>query len=396
MVCLLAASHPGLVAAAPALWSMGKPCSIDSYITGCLEIHPDPALLRPGGPEDIDMTVPGGRVVHLHRISVDSPADSARSLIWQGRVHGDAWSNATFAVSGHAFVGYITTSPGSAFRVKRGPGGDLQVQVLGNTARIDVLRDDRYACTIPPPGKAIECDAAAAYDVDVLILVTPGAEQDLRSGDELRAWISLAASRTNQSLAQSGVRHRIRIVGIERLPRYTRITSTQQHMEDLESQAKGFEDLPRLRVMTGADLTIMLVSAAGPALSCPLPAESLGSRVASDHGIAVVPVSLLATEDIFTHEIGHLLGAGHAHTPGVRIESRGWFEQGDTQHPAWRTLMVRDSCHNCPSILYWSTPALPAPGAESRLGIAGKADNASTLNATGCTVSKARDRPLQP
>lgn len=396
MVFVLAASHPGLVAAAPALWSTGKPCGIDSYITGCLEIRPDPALLRPGGPEDIDMTVPGGRVVHLHRIDVDSPADSARGLIWQGRVHGDAWSNATFAVSGHAFVGYVTTSSGPAFRVKRDPDGDLQVQALANTARMDNLGDDRYACTVPPPGKAIECDATAAYDIDVLVLVTPGAEQDLQSGDELRAWISLAASRTNKSLAQSGVRHRIRIVGIERLPRYTKITSTQQHMENLESQAKGFEDLPRLRAMTGADLTIMLVSAAGPALSCPLPAESLGSQAAADHGIAVVPVSLLAMEDVFTHEIGHLLGAGHARIPGVRIESRGWFQQGDTHIPAWRTLMVRDGCHGCPSILYWSTPALPAPGPDSRLGVAGKADNASTINATGCTVSKARDRALQP
>lgn len=382
------------VAAASSLWVTGQPCDPGVYVADCLKVEARPALLNEGGPSELDLAFAHGKVLRVTRMDSARPPGLPGYLLWEGRVRDDPFSNVTFARAGSALVGYVSTSTGPAYRVRRGPGDSLQAETLDGAALMGLQVNDQHACAMPAAGQPVHCDVTGAYPIDVLLLITPDAEREAGSRDELSALIMLEVGRTNQSFSQSNIRHRLRIAGIKGMPGYATTTSVARHLENLENPANGLESVPDMRRQTGADLTIMLVSAADPPLSCELPRETVGNRRFADHANSVVPVSLLAVADLFAHEVGHLLGAGHALSGGIRDDSHGMSYKDKRGTTAWKTLMVRDGgCSDCPGILYWSTPTVRAPGRTGTLGIAGKYDNAATINATGCTVSKFRETP---
>ncbi len=345
--------------------------------------------------ERVRLILPGegtqGRVVRARRLPDDQRTDT-----WEGRIEGDEFSNLTISILGTAVAGEITTSTGDYYRVT-GFADSAQLEQLSPFLSIDLLESesgpDKDACPLDPAPTGITCADTSDSLVDVLIVYTSQAIDRAGGSEPLLASLLVAERRTNRSFIQSGARSRIRVVRREFI-NYTESGSANEDLKRVASGSDGLEVVHELRHSTHADLVVLVVGGDDyRPTACPFPGSSLNKTAFATAAYAVVPVKSLLAFDLFTHELGHLFGAGHrSDGSGAFLESHAYQPGSQPGCGFWKSIMYRDGCNECGAILYWSNTKIKDCDG-SPMGVLGKADNAHTIDTTSCTIATFGDQP---
>lgn len=227
--------------------------------------------------------------------------------------------------------------------------------------------------------------------VDVLVVYTPAARGRAGGVEAIQSLIDLWVAETNTAYADSGVRHRIRLVDRYELVGYDE-EDAGDHLERLRNPDDGYlDEVHDRRDEVGADLVHLLLSDhrdyCGAALD-----------VGSVFAVTVLGCGALT----FAHELGHNMGLHHDRFQDA-VSGRG----GRAAHPAYGyvhlapperypgfyTIMSYSRRCNvervpCTSLMSFSNPRLLHAGVPGGIpygegsGFDGAADSAAVLDVT--------------
>ena len=244
------------------------------------------------------------------------------------------------------------------------------------------------------------CDEpATAVTVDVAVVYTPAARDALGGAAAVAALVDMRIAETNQALAASGVRHRLRVVERSEVA-YNETGDAVVDVVRLTRPSDGhLDEVHALRNRVGADLVSLMVGASD---SC---------EIAGGLAFAVTRQGCG-----FSHSLGHLLGLRHdrydvhgeargAAHPGYGYVNQSGLTAGAAPARRWRTVMAEPSqCSAanvvCPTVLRFSNPRqthngdpVGVPYGAGGLGLDGPADAAAVLEVTAPAVARLRDPP---
>jgi hypothetical protein len=400
----LAASFLGLSAAAqevpaplPPLWvgAAGDCGRIDTaaFVSRCWPVTVDGRFLAddaittwlvPNGPDG-----PSG----THVTGARERMATAPNRIWRGSLKGDPYGTAVFVRGPKTVVGRVTHSDGRVYRL-RSLDGRTVLEQINVTAIPDGLppRDVTPSADRAVAPRLSSC-AGSPEAIRVFIALTDQAVAALGAG-EFQQWVDLFVSDTNHALAVSGAKASIVLANVA--------TTKYSEMDlgvDIAALAKGDGELWHIREarrMAGADLLLLLTEyheKSGPTgqannywLTPPAEFAPLALAVVTAHG-----ASAWFT---FTHELGHLFGAGHDRPPGSKqclgayCSSHGHVQpKACDPHGPWMTVMAnKGSCENCARRLGWSHPGDDQYG--DPFGNVESENNAGTITETAPTIAQ--------
>ncbi len=371
----------------------------------CRQVTVNAKLVYPEPAEHLELELPGpgGRETD-HIVVADRISEGPGKQTWQGRVRGDDFSNVTFSREGKAVVGVITTSDGTIYRLRNYAGIYRIIERLTATSRatrpeadaqpVAAGCDRREKAPRPVACPDVGRPLPESSVVDVLVVYTSAASSWASGEDEILAWIRTAEGRTNQSFAQSGVIHRIKVVSHGLVEKYSedKLTGTKKDLENLIAGVPGLDKVAEFPDAGHADVRLLLVSnPESPGYACQMGSHDRKTTAFADAAYGVVAMQWLSSDDDFTHEIGHILGAGHPDDAegGASGFGRGYSLPAEGSCPAWKSLMVRSGSGDAAPILYWSSPE-KKDCADRPMGKRGSADNVTTLNFAVCTVASFR------
>ena len=236
--------------------------------------------------------------------------------------------------------------------------------------------------------------------IDVLVIYTAAARSAAGGVTAIQNIITSAKDVTNASYSNSGVTHRINLVGMSETA-YVESGDMGLDLSRLREPADGFMDnIHTLREQYKADLVNLIVES-GQYCGIAYQMQTVDTSFAS-WAFSVVARSCAVGNLSFAHELGHTMGARHDWYVDNGIQPYT-YSHGHINFPArWRTIMsynnyCSDQGFNCTRIPYWSNPGITYAGAP--LGISEftctgsvgcDADNARTLNNTAYTVANFR------
>ena len=248
------------------------------------------------------------------------------------------------------------------------------------------------------------CETGADVTIDVAVVYTPAAREAAGGAAGIAAVIDLMAAGTNQAYADSGVRHRLRLVARSEVA-YAETGVSLVDLNRLADPSDGHLDgVHALRDRVGADLVHLIVDE-----------SDVGGRAFILGAFGLTRQS--AGGRTLAHELGHNLGLlhdryrVHHHERGVRLHpAYGYVNQpalavGASPSRRWRTIMAyphqcNDAYARCALPLRFSNarqtyngdPMGVAHGAGAS-GVSGPADAAAVLDVTAPAAARWRDRP---
>ena len=241
-------------------------------------------------------------------------------------------------------------------------------------------------------------ETTTAATIDMAVVYTRAARDALGGAAALVALVDLGIAETNQALAASGVRHRLRLVERSEVAYDETGDSFVDVVRLLRGSDGHLDEVHALRDRVGADIVSLMV----------------GESDHCDRG--AVTFSLTRQGCGFTHVLGHHLGLFHdrydvhGEGRGAAHPAYGYVNQpglaaGAARGRRWRTIMSEPSqCSDagtvCPRVLRFSNARqsyngdpLGVPYGAGGLGVGGPADAAAVLEMTGPAVAGLRDRP---
>jgi hypothetical protein len=340
---------------------------------------------------------------------LDFEAESTRTetsadgtaLLWHGHGSGPAEAEIVLSVVDGLVSGSISTTAGEFYQIR--PAGDgihtiEQVEYWGAPPIDDGIPVE------PPKGQAPmaamslpAAEAAANSTIDVMVAYTPAARQKAGSEAAIRSRIALAVAEANQSYLNSGVQIELRLVHAFETT-YDEYTDIHTALTRLQNTSDGFlDEVHALRDRYGADMVSLWFNGPGAGGGV----VGLG-YVMTSPGTWFAPYAFSAVElnfatgpaYAFAHELGHNQGATHDRANGSKgaYPYSFGYQRGVSPKP-FRTIMAYQcKTLNCPTINYWSNPAVKYQGYPTGIAStqAGAADNRLTLNNTRGVMASLR------
>jgi hypothetical protein len=357
--------------------------------------HAEVALDRLTG-ERLLLNLLDGVSFEARRQHTDQWSDG--TAVWSGQIERDPLSAVTFVRSGPIVQGTIRTAAGS-YSVE--PMGDGPIHVI---RRVDTrVAPAELPPLVPPVPAAGDLPAVAAAaspqpddggTVDVLVFYTTAARQQAGGSEAaVRARIALGVAETNVAYANSGVAHRVRLVGAE-LVGYRESGDLSEDLQRLTSDGDGQMDIVHARrPAAGADLVSLIVgSTAGGACGVAWVMQDLSIGFAP-YAFSVTAYPCISPNYTFGHELAHNMGTAHApedpNAPPVLPYAYGYKDPAQR----FRTVMAYDCPAGCPRVLHFSSPMATYEGEPT--GTPALQNNALALNQTAPSVANFRQaRPL--
>jgi hypothetical protein len=247
------------------------------------------------------------------------------------------------------------------------------------------------------PSSADELDRLTVQ-IDLLMLYTDKVRQAGHSEAAIRSRSQLAVAEANSDFRRSGVPLRIRLVETLEVS-YPENADNEETLGHLRRANSGrLDSVHELRDRYGADLVCLLVEQSDPkSVGIAYILSNPASAFNHAWGFSLVEYRFVTGTSVFTHELGHNLGAAHdrenSKSEGAFPFSYGHRMQ-DSAGVTYRTIMAYRPGER---VGYFSNPRLTLPVAGNpALGIPvgqpDEADNAETLYRTGFIVSGYRLR----
>lgn len=166
----------------------------------------------------------------------------------------------------------------------------------------------------------------ATHTIDVLVIYDQ-ALADRYPGEALNTRIDHYFHVANQTMANSGLDIDVRLVGTEQVP-YNHNNANIVMLDNIQTTLagtgviQGLQDVPQMRLNSGADLVIAIrphdIETRGNCGVAYYPAADQGFD--SSFGVNMVSDGMsswsLCSDQVFIHEIGHNLGAAHQYGQG--------------------------------------------------------------------------------
>ena len=308
-----------------------------------------------------------------------------------GRVVGAAGSAVTLVVHAEAIMGSIWTL-GGTYEVAPLKDGVHVVREVDPSARRPLgepVKAEGGWGSFPPVEQANE---DGGNDVDVLVLWTPKAEENVGDEAQMRMLVDHSVAWANDAYERSGAKVRLNLVGAEPVDYVeegegcTTILGCRSgaDLNRLENPSDGFMDGAHgRRDVLGADLVSLFTGDGDVGGIASLPGSFSVVVVRSSDGIG----------SIFAHELGHNMGLSHdrhqvlsQRGEGLLSFSYGYvnnlaFEPGAAEDDCWATIMsYGNRCWDGGfktvwRVPYFSTPDLHHPDdTEAPLGVSKSSD----------------------
>ncbi len=366
-------------------------------------------LTSVGVSQSTSIILPGMGAVEL--IGSGSETLISGNVAWRGYVaQSGKQYRADLILAATGVVGDIRTQTGRYHLETSTAGGQVAIFYSAANPATDKCAGTPVAAAInrtPAALATLDAQLTAAMSrtdtahIDVMFVYTPGVAG--KYGSNLPAVLDSALLSANSAASQSGVGITFALAGsMEVSPRNlvagdisaALIAVTSSEDNTLPRNA-DFIDVAARRHALGADIVVLLVTRADYTVGCIGPAcmvgtawqttrESLSSAQPGLHSYAIVDVAASDLGLTVTHEIGHLLGAGHDYTTGgagLFADSRG-FRSADGIHGDLMSYAPQ------PSLLF-SNPAVACSGVAcgADASAPAPADNARALQASRFLVA---------
>ena len=310
------------------------------------------------------------------------------SLTIQGHVPGDAFSKVTMILKDSAVAGQIETQNG-VYRIR---------YIQDGWHWIEQIKADGF----PPAGEPIRITNVTSSDtspttaqddgtqIDVLVAYTATARAAAGGTTAIENEIDLAESLANTTFSNSGVVPRIRIVSKVEV---TYSETGFSFSTALNDAANGnITNLHTFRDQFGADQVTLLVEGDNSLCGLAFLQTSVSSSFASN-AYSVVQRNCI-TNQTFTHELAHNMGARHDRAEDNVDGSPFTYNHGyaDATNNFRTVMATQTECATCPRVQYMSNPDVTVNGAPAGIaeGQSLAADNRKTLNQTASTVANFR------
>jgi len=314
--------------------------------------------------------------------------------VWIGQIDGEPLSAVTFVHADGMVQGSIRSARGAFSIEPIGSGPDhviRQVDLRYAPPELPPLVPPAQTTAVAPPIPPLPDSTPAVFDV--LALYTAGARAQAGGSDAaVKARIALGIAEANVAFANSGIPHRLRLVGAE-LAGYVESGDLAVDLDHLTLNRDGLMDIVHARrEAAGADLVNMVVgTAAGGACGVAWVMQTLSVDFAP-YAFSVTAYPCISPNYTLVHEIAHNLGSAHApedpNAPPVFPYSFGYKDPAQR----FRTVMAYDCPSGCPRVLHFSSPEVSYAGQPT--GTPERHDNALSITQTGPTV--ANFRPTRP
>jgi hypothetical protein len=292
-----------------------------------------------------------------------------------------------------AVSGYIRDKDNKIYRIQYKGNNIHQVSAINSLfIKPDIIMQPQLSGGSGTPDLESEeltcCDTTG--EIDVMIVYTRDAKDSARGIDGINSTIGNCIDVSNTIYENSHIRQRIFRVHSAEID-YTESENAETNLSRLINPSDGFMDnVHDLRNTYKADIVVLIVgfmvfSGIAPIMTTP-------SVAFEDSAFCVVMYSHAYDNRVFTHELGHIMGAGHQCTAsnvyGLYEYSRGFMGEN------FNTVMSNDNHFG--RIEHFSNPNVffPGPGGQAT-GISSvecTTDNALTLNNTRNIVSQFRCR----
>jgi len=380
----------------------------------------------------IELPLPDGESLLIEKTG-EASRDN-RQLVWKGKIKGDEDSVATFATSNGFLAGNVFTSSGRMYRVDQVASG---IQVLYEVNR-SLFPVETQPLNAPQPvglpsgseQSGVPCAEDNAENIQVMVVYTAaacagsvvnGASNGCTADADLNIRNDILAIKeeTNTAFAESQATPRISLAFVGPVGDYTETNDLQDELarlllvgEDeahrLGSPVAFLDDVQQWRDQHGADIVSFVtkpIGAIADGPSCGVATLMADNKSWFEkYAYMVVPVDCMNLNQSFTHELGHLMGAGHeVPTPNqttVFTDNRAFVKLNPTMQgtPPWRTVMAENSTActtrradlGCDRILRFSNPSADYNGDST--GTATQ-NNSNVVSTTADTVSKFRQSP---
>ncbi|MDW3645950.1 MAG: zinc-dependent metalloprotease [Bacteroidia bacterium] len=270
---------------------------------------------------------------------------------------------------------------------------DEEDQVILEAA--DEIEGDEGICE-----QSYSCPAAT---IDILIVYTPAAKDEMGGQAAIEAAIASAVSEMNTVNDNSGVPHDYNLVHTEEI-NFTESGSSSTDLGALRSQTDGKGDnVHQLRYIHRADLVAMISSSSYCGIGY---VPNSKTYFDASSGFSITGVNCMTGNLTLAHECGHNMGLHHDYyvSSSTRPCSHhhGYVNQNAqaANNKRWRTVMAyNDNCSDafgfyCSRIPYWSNPDQDYNGDPMGVSIGNSqpSNNAFALTRSSCLVSGMSDQ----
>ena len=226
----------------------------------------------------------------------------------------------------------VTTDVDGSWAVKL-PSGHFEVNSCGlnhETAHHPMLKHHKHNHFNTPASTTQNTAAASAGEIALLdvLVIYDQALADRYPGEMLNTRVNQYVNESNQVLANTQVELRVRLVGVEQVDYNFNNSNFDTRNAIAETLAgrtvPGFEGLLQMRQDTGADLVIMIrphdIETRGSCGIAYFPVVDDNNNYDASFGVNMVSDGMsswsICTDQVFIHEIGHNMGAGHQYGRG--------------------------------------------------------------------------------
>ncbi len=233
--------------------------------------------------------------------------------------------------------------------------------------------------------------------VDVLVVYTALAEAEFkRRGRDIAASLARATVQADSAFSNSNIDLRVSIVHHQRV-NYIEDTTGNGRSDLDRLEGPDGQAIRNLRTLHRADVVTLIrySKGGGNAARMLYSVSTTPENIRLRYGRAFNYINSTCVDEgyrCFTHELGHLFGAGHnaeKNSPGLYSDSYGYHypenATDETDHLCVFGTMQDYPCADNTRILFFSNPHVSYMGYPT--GVIGKADNARAINASKLFVT---------